>query len=115
MLEHADLGELQIAGGCETFEVTPNVYSRIAYRESTEGVIAIIKAKQRRLEDLNGCQRPLPPSSLRGGVDNGNARQGDHEARADVAPAGRHSDSGSIKSVGEANDNGNDNNQSIEL
>ena len=105
MLEHADLGELQIAGGCETFEVTPNVYSRIAYRESTEGVIAIIKAKQRRLEDLNGCQRPLPPSSLRGGVDNGNARQGDHEARADVAPAGRHSDSGSIKRVGEANGN----------
>ena len=40
---------------------------------------------------------------------NGNARQGDHEARADVAPAGRHSDSGSIKSVGEANDNGKDN------
>ena len=46
---------------------------------------------------------------------NGNTRQGDHEARTDVAPAGRHSDSGSIKSVGEANDNGNgnDNNQSI--
>ena len=40
---------------------------------------------------------------------NGNARQGDHEARADVAPAGRHSDSGSIKSVGAANDNGKDN------
>jgi hypothetical protein len=31
------------------------------------------------------------------------SRQGDHEARADVAPAGRHSDSGSIKRVGEAN------------
>ena len=34
---------------------------------------------------------------------NGNARQGDHEAHADVAPAGKHSDSGSIKRVGEAN------------
>ena len=56
----------------------------------------------------NGGQRPLTPSNLRGGVNNGeaNARQGDHEARAEVAPAGRHSDSGSIKSVGEANDNG---------
>ena len=32
-----------------------------------------------------------------------NARKGDHEALADVAPAGRHSDSGSIKRVGEAN------------
>ena len=52
MLEHADLGELHIAGGCETYEVTSNVYSRIAYRESTEGVIAIMKAKQRRLEEL---------------------------------------------------------------
>ena len=58
VLEHADLGELQIAGGCETFEVTPNVYSRIAYRESTEGVIAIIKAKQRRLEEINGNLKP---------------------------------------------------------
>ena len=42
--------------------------------------------------------------------DNGNARQGDHEAHADVAPAGKHSDSGSIKRVGEANVNENENN-----
>ena len=41
---------------------------------------------------------------------NGNARQGDHEAHADVAPAGKHSDSGSIKRVGEANVNENENN-----
>ena len=32
-----------------------------------------------------------------------NARQGDHEERAEVAPAGRHSYSGSIKRVSEAN------------
>ena len=41
------------------FTVTPEVYERIAYRGSTEGVIAIVRARQHRLEDLRLPQNPL--------------------------------------------------------
>ena len=41
------------------FLVTPKVYERIAYRGSTEGVIAIVKAKSHRLEDLQLKKNPL--------------------------------------------------------
>jgi len=34
------------------YQVSPKVYEKIAYRGSTEGVIAIVKAKHHRLEDL---------------------------------------------------------------
>ena len=41
------------------FTVSKNVYERIAYRGSTEGVIAIMKAKEHRLEDLQLPENPL--------------------------------------------------------
>ena len=41
------------------FEVTREVYGKIAMREGTEGVIAEVKAPQRRLEDLSLPERPL--------------------------------------------------------
>ena len=41
------------------FTVSENVYERIAYRGSTEGVIAIMKAKEHRLEDLQLPENPL--------------------------------------------------------
>lgn len=41
------------------FIVSENVYERIAYRGSTEGVIAIMKAKEHRLEDLQLPENPL--------------------------------------------------------
>lgn len=44
-------------GNCYT--VSENVYERIAYRGSTEGVIAIMKAKEHRLEDLQLPENPL--------------------------------------------------------
>ncbi len=44
-------------GNCYT--VSENVYERIAYRGSTEGVMAIVKAKQHRLEDLRLPENPL--------------------------------------------------------
>ena len=34
------------------YQVSPKVYEKIAYRGSTEGVMAIVKAKRHRLEDL---------------------------------------------------------------
>lgn len=42
-----------------TFLVTPKVYERIAYRGSTEGVIAVVRAKSHRLEDLQLSDNPL--------------------------------------------------------
>jgi len=41
------------------FTVSKNVYERIAYRGSTEGVIAIMKAKEHRLKDLQLPENPL--------------------------------------------------------
>lgn len=41
------------------YEVTPAVYEKIAYRGTTEGVIAVIRAHQRSLEDLQLSEHPL--------------------------------------------------------
>ena len=41
------------------FEVSPEVYEKIAYRGSTEGVIAEVKAVQRGLEDVKLSEQPL--------------------------------------------------------
>ena len=44
-------------GSCYT--VTPKVYEKMAYRGSTEGIVAIVKAKYLRLEDLQLPENPL--------------------------------------------------------
>lgn len=41
------------------YEVTHEVYDKIAYRGSTEGVIAVVKARNLRLEDLTLQGNPL--------------------------------------------------------
>ena len=41
------------------FEVTKEIYSKIAYRESTEGIIAEFKTKDLRLQDLKLSPSPL--------------------------------------------------------
>ena len=41
------------------YTVTPQVYERIAYRGSTEGIMAIVRAKSHRLEDLQLRDNPL--------------------------------------------------------
>lgn len=53
--------ELQKCGQwqCEALEVTAKVYDKIALRGSTEGVIAIVKPKQRSLNDLQLGANPL--------------------------------------------------------
>jgi len=43
-----------LLSGCRIFEVTPEVYSHIAYREGTEGVVAVFHTPAPlKLEDLN--------------------------------------------------------------
>lgn len=43
----------------DLFEVSEEVYRKIAYREGTEGIIAEVYAKERRLEDLVLSEQPL--------------------------------------------------------
>ncbi len=40
-------------------QVTPEVYEKIAYRGSTEGVVAIVKSKTKTLKDLELSEKPL--------------------------------------------------------
>ena len=48
-----------IPEGCKVFHVSRNVYEKIAYRGSTEGIIAEMKYKERRLEDIKLSGNPL--------------------------------------------------------
>ncbi len=45
--------------GYKVFHVSKNVYEKIAYREGTEGIIAEMKYKDRRLEDIKLSENPL--------------------------------------------------------
>lgn len=45
--------------GIKLFEVSPTIYDKIAYRGSTEGVIAEVKTKDKTLNDLNLSENPL--------------------------------------------------------
>ena len=45
--------------GTKVFEVSRNVYEKIAYRGGTEGIIAEIKYKDRKLEDIELRENPL--------------------------------------------------------
>lgn len=42
-----------------TIHITPELYRKVAYRESTEGIIAEVEYKSRGLEDLNLPENPL--------------------------------------------------------
>jgi TrmH family RNA methyltransferase len=48
-----------VAASPKEFEVSEEVYAKIAMREGTEGVIAEVRAKERRLDDLALPERPL--------------------------------------------------------
>ena len=60
----ADLADLAPLGCLESLGslvslVSPQVYEKMAYRGSTEGVIAVVRERQRSLEDLQLCAAPL--------------------------------------------------------
>lgn len=52
-------GEMELPQGCKRFYVSKELYAKIAYREGTEGVIAEVKSKTLKLEDLNLSDNPL--------------------------------------------------------
>lgn len=49
----------ELPSGAKVFEISRAVYERIAYREGTEGVIAEVRAKYLRLDDLSLPAEPL--------------------------------------------------------
>ncbi|MBQ6747394.1 MAG: RNA methyltransferase [Bacteroidaceae bacterium] len=50
---------LQLSASITTYEVSPEVYEKMAYRGSTEGVIAIVQSRQLQLKDLQLKPNPL--------------------------------------------------------
>ena len=59
--ELTDTGALSslLSESTASYEVSPEVYEKIAYRGSTEGVIATVQSKQLALEDLHLSKQPL--------------------------------------------------------
>ena len=57
----ADLADLAPLGSLESLVslVSPQVYEKMAYRGSTEGVIAVVRERQRSLDDLQLSVSPL--------------------------------------------------------
>ena len=53
-----DIDSLQVSN-CEIIEVTPQVYDKIAYRGSTEGIIAIVEPRYLTLSDIELGDAPL--------------------------------------------------------
>ena len=49
----------QFSASLTTYEVSPEVYEKMAYRGSTEGVIAIVQSRQLQLKDLQLKPNPL--------------------------------------------------------
>lgn len=54
-----ELCEDSITLDCQVFEVTPAVYERIAYRGSTEGMVAVVRSRRLTLNDLSLGEKPL--------------------------------------------------------
>lgn len=52
-------GQTHIIRGCRTFEVSKEVYDKVAYRGGTEGVIAEVKTRNLTLHDLHLKANPL--------------------------------------------------------
>ena len=55
----ANNAERSAGPGPTVFEVSAAVYGKIAYRGTTEGVVATVRSKSRRLEDLPLTEQPL--------------------------------------------------------
>lgn len=57
---HPDAPQIyDLTAKVRSFSVSPEVYAKMAYRESTEGVVAEMKVKQRGLSDLRLPEHPL--------------------------------------------------------
>lgn len=51
--------ELIAFGGCDCIELSKEVYQKLAYRDTTEGILAVAKSKKHQLSDLKLSDNPL--------------------------------------------------------
>ena len=58
-ISEEELLALGIAAHTERIEITKEVYQKLAYRDTTEGVLAVAEAKENRLSDLKLSKNPL--------------------------------------------------------
>ena len=49
----------KIAGSSELIEISKDIYQKLAYRDTTEGILAVAKAKSMLLSDLQLSENPL--------------------------------------------------------
>ena len=54
-----ELEPLAAQAGCPVILLSPALYAKAAYREGTEGIIAEVEVRERRLEDLELPENPL--------------------------------------------------------
>ena len=59
ILQENELQEISDAADCTFIEIPKHLYEKVAYRGSTEGVIAELYCKENTLEDLTLTQNPL--------------------------------------------------------
>lgn len=59
LVEEHELSQLLRESGARSFAVTPEIYEKIAYRGSTEGLIAEVKEKRLQLNELQLRSNPL--------------------------------------------------------
>ncbi len=52
-------GEAYIIGGCKCFDVSKDIYNKVAYRGGTEGIIAEVRVRTTTLSDLQLPSNPL--------------------------------------------------------
>lgn len=57
ILASAEVGKL--ATSAEIIEISKEVYQKLAYRDTTEGILAVAKSKKLSLEELNLGENPL--------------------------------------------------------
>ena len=54
-----DISELPLGSACRVYEVSDEVYAKIAYREGTEGVVALVDTPSHALATLSLPENPL--------------------------------------------------------
>ncbi|MBO6171928.1 MAG: RNA methyltransferase [Bacteroidales bacterium] len=59
LVEGRSEGSYPFGDRCKTFHVSHEVYEKIAYRGGTEGIIAEMRFKERKLEDIKLSENPL--------------------------------------------------------
>ncbi len=59
LISETKLKKIVVSSAVEKIEISKEVYQKLAYRDTTEGILAVAKTKSLQLSDLNLPQNPL--------------------------------------------------------